>query len=391
MPRKYPTRHTSRTSRRTTRRRKTYPRKKKRGPKKGKHRYSMVSLPRQIIPRRGFAVHECIRYIRIPQRITNTDPLPTPVVANWQMPNWGAPTGQEELPFNTLFISCNDPMAPFNEVGVPNTLQPGSFDENWPSPDTPAFLCNINAVGDRTAASQALFDTAPLTGSTVPPGGGPSGYRNFYGSHWQKMKAFYTKFTVVGSKATISFHPDAVYSVDYARQEAKHCMFTCGVVASRNGGLYEDASSQQALTEQPGFITREYHGRSQQTSNRAAFSMTRKWSAKRNMGLSKGNIVGNNAITGESTAPYSQYPHGLDAPNQWSVVPNSTLQQEVTSSFAQHPAQQNWFAFSGNSMLTNNTVGGAYEKAEWPSGLLKIKIRYATVWSDPRYANNEQI
>ena len=307
------------------------------------------------------------------------------------MPNWGSPTGADALPFNTLFISCNDPMAPFNETGVPNTLNPGTFDENWPAPNTPAFLCNVNQQGDRTANSQALFDTAPLTGATVPPQGGPSGYRNFYGSHWQKMRAFYTKYTVVGSKATIQFFPDGVYTPAYARREAKHCMFTYGVVASRNGALYEDASAAQALTEQPGFITKEYHSRTQSYGNSAALTMTRKWSARRNMGLSKGNIVGNNAITGESAAAYSQRPHGLDAPNQWSIQATGPDLQEVTQDFAKHPAQQQWFAFSGNSMLTNNTIGGAFEKSEWPSGLFKIKIRYATVWSDPRYTNNEQI
>lgn len=379
------------TTRRRTKRKVRRARKPARGRRRRRRKPSMVSLPRQIIPRTGFAVHECVRYIRIPQRLSDTDPLPTPVDANWTMPNWGSPTGPNQVPFNTLLISCNDPMAPFNEVGVPNDLVPGSFDDNWPAPRTPSFLCSINAVGERTTDSQALFDTAPNTGATVPPQGGPSGYRNFYGSHWQKMKAFYTKYTVVGSDATVQFFPDTVYSPAYARREAKQCMFTMGVVSSRLGTLYEDASQAQALSEQPGFIMREYHSRSQAYGRAAALTMKRKWSAKRNMGLAKGNVVGNNAITGESTAGYSQSPHGLAEPNQWSITAQTSQLQEVTQDFAKHPAQQQWFAWSGNSLLTNNTIGGAYEKSEWPSGLIKIKLKYATVWSAPRFSNNEVI
>lgn len=346
----------------------------------------MITLPKQIMPRRGFAVHECIRYIRIPQRLANTTP-PTPVIANWEMPNWGtAPGPDNELPFNTLFISCNDPMSPFNEAGS-NATAPTP---NYPSPDTPAFLSAIDGAGNRTLDSQALFDTAPLSGGGVPPTGPNTGYRNFYGSFWQKMKAFYEKYTVVGSKCTVQFFPDSVYSVDYARREAKHCMFTMGVVPTRGTAPIETTSQQQAFAEQPGFITREYHSRSQNYGRAAAFTMTRKWSAKKNMGLPKGMVVGNNAITGDALAVYSQTATGIDAPNQWSSTSLGTT-QEVTKDFSLHPAQQNWFAWSGNSLLSNNTTPGAYEKSEWPSGLIKIKIRYATVWTDPRFLNNEQL
>lgn len=374
--------------RRRPRRRKTTTRRVRRvrRPRKKRHpRRAIVSLPKQILPRRGFAVHTCIRYIRIPQRLANTTP-PTPVVANWEMPNWGSPPVGEELPFNTLFISCNDPMSPFNEAGS-DQLGPTP---NYPAPDTPAFLTEIDGAGSRTKVSQALFDTSPVSGGGVPPTGTFTGYRNLYGSFWQKMRAFYEKYTVVGSTATVSFYPDSVYSVDYARREAKHCMFTMGVVPTRGAAPLESASQAQAFTEQPGFITREYHSRSQNYGKSAALVMTRKWSAKRNMGLNKGNIVGNNAITGDGVAPYSQTLTGIDAPNQWSATSIGT-QQEVTKDFSLHPAQQNWFAWSGNSLLSNNTTPGAYEKAEWPSGLIKIKVKYATVWSDPRFINNEII
>lgn len=377
------------TKRRPTRKKRTYKKRVKRVyPKKRRYKPNMVSLPRQILPRRGFAVHECVRYIRIPSRLASTTP-PTPVNANWQMPNWGTPSATS-TPFNTLFISCNDPMAPFNEVGVPNIVTPGA--SNWPAPNTPAFLCAVSSdTGERLTESQALFDTAPLGGGDVPPSGSNTGYRNFYGSFWQKMKAFYEKYTVVGSEAHLSFYPDPVYSVEYARDASKHCMFTMGVVPTRDAAFVETSQQAQAFTEQPGFITREFHGRTQSNGRSAAFTMKRKWSAKRDMGLSKGNIVGNNAITGDALAPYTQLPCGINAPNQWSVTATTTDVQEVTEEFAKHPSQQNWFAFSGNSLLTNNTAPGAYEKAEWPSGLIKIKIRYATVWSDPRFVNNELI
>lgn len=348
----------------------------------------MVSLPRQILPRRGFATHTCIRYIRIPSRLASGTP-PEAVNANWEMPNWGTPFAGTQKPFNTLFISCNDPMAPFNEIGVPNSTVPGST--TWPGPTTPAFLCSINDAGQRTDASQALFDTAPNAGGDVPPNGSPTGYRNFYGSFWQKMKSFYEKYTVVGSECTISLYPDPVYSVEYARSASKHCMFTFGVAPTRDGATYETSQQQQAFNEQPGFITREFHGRTQSNGRSAALTMKRTWSAKKHMGLSKGNIIGNNAITGDALAQYTQQPCGLDAPNQWSFSTTTTTVQEVSDQFAKHPAQQNYFAFSGNSLLSNNTRPGGFELSSWPSALLKIRIKYHTVWHDPRFVNNELI
>lgn len=379
--------------RRYKRKRRPY---KKRGYRKRKAGYKakkrvrkmpIINLPRQIMPRRGFAVHKCVRYIRIPQRLANTTP-PTPVVANWEMPNWGSPPAGQELPFNTLFISCNDPMSVFNEAGSNNsTPYP-----DYPAPDTPAFLCAIDQQQpfERLPESQALFDTAPLSGGGVPPTGPNTGYRNFYGSFWQKMRSFYTKYTVIGSKCKVQLYPDTVYSVDYARRESKHCIFTMGVVPTRSSAPVESTSQQQAFTEQPGFITREYHSRTQANGRACALTCTRSWSAKKHMGLNKGDIVGNNAITGSADATYSQALTGLDSPNQWDQT-QLGVPQDISKDFAAHPANQNWYAFSGNSLLSNNTTPGAYEKSEWPSMLMKITLSYSTVWSDPRFVNNELI
>jgi len=362
--------------RRTVRRR---PRRRKARPS----RRSVLHLPRNIIPKRAFVVHKFVRYIRIPARLTGEAP-PTPVIANWNMPamgDAGQPAGTQNLyPNNQLLISCNDPLAPFNEQG---TLAGGGT--GWPGPDTRAFLNvpSTAAAQPPPTASQALFDANPLSGGGVPPTGPATGYTNQYTNFWLKMTQFYRRWTVVGSKATVSFAPDPVYTVAYARQPSKHCIFTMGV---RGGRDDLDTSQQpQTLTEQQGFITKEYNGRRQNDARCYAFSMSRKWSARKGFGLSKGDVVSNDEITGTSRAAPDPRLHGFRSPNQ--VLSGSGLNEAM----AAHPHSQQYYAWSGNSILTNNTVPGAYEPTEWPSGLLKINISYSTVWTSPEFTDNEFI
>lgn len=349
-------------------------------------RRNILSLPKQIIPRRGFAVHKAVRYIRIPSRITDGTP-PVAVNANWNMPAYGfQPTpGTEppgaQIPFNSLMISCNDPLAPFNEVGTPNAAQP-----NYPPPTTPAFLNAVDpATGQPETRSQALFDTIPVSGGGVPPTGTTIGYQNQLPSFWQKMKSFYNRWTVIGSKCKVMFTPDHVYTVEYARNPNNSCIFTLGVKPTRR--IIDPSAQPQSLTEQPGFITREFHGRTQDYAKQHAFSMTRKWSAKRNMGLSKGNIVNEASISGNYNAGYSTTLHGQELPFQ----PFPEDPDEPTIDFSRHPDLQQYYCWTGNSLLTNNTTPGAYEPSQWPSGIIKIELEYATVWSDPRFTDNEII
>lgn len=362
---------------RTSRRKSTMMRRRKRRP-----RGNVLRLTRQIIPKRAFTTCKFVRYIRIPQRITNDTP-PTVVNADFRMPPMGLPQGspigeQNTYPNNALLISCNDPMAPFNQTGTLVGVGTG-----WPGPDTRAFLSVPSSVAAQPppTESQALFDTHPLAGGGVPPSGAPTGYTNEFPSFWRKMENFYRRWTVVGSKATVSFSPDPVYSAIYARQASKHCIFTMGVRGSRAD--LDLAAQPQSLTEQPGFITREYNGRRQTDGRCYALSMTRKWSARKGFGLSKGDIVSNGEITGTTLARPDERLHGFRSPNQ--VLQGNTLNEAQSA----HPHSQQYFQWAGNSILTNNTEPGAYEPTEWPSGVIKVVLNYSTVWSSPQFTDNE--
>ena len=362
---------------RTSRRKSTMMRRRKRRP-----RGNVLRLTRQIIPKRAFVNHKFVRYIRIPSRITGEAP-PTAVIADWRMPPMGIPAGspvgtQNTYPNNALLISCNDPLAPLNQEGT--LVGSGT---GWPGPDTRAFLSvpATNPAQPPPTESQALFDTSPLSGGAVPPTGAPTGYTNEYTSFWKKMENFYRRWTVVGSKATVAFSPDPVYSVAYARQPSKHCIFTMGIRGGRSD--LDVAAQPQSLTEQPGFITREFNGRRQTDGRCYAFSMTRKWSARKGFGLSKGDIVSNGEITGSTLAQPSPKLHGFRSPNQINI--GTILSEQIAS----HPHSQQFYQWAGNSVLTNNTEPGAYEPTEWPSGIIKVTLNYSTVWSSPQFTDNE--
>lgn len=356
---------------------KHYKRKYKKRP-----RGNVLRLTRQLIPKRAFCIHKSVRYIRIPSRITGEAP-PTVVNANWSMPPMGIPNGspvgtQNLYPNNALLISVNDPLAPFNEEGTLVGVGTG-----WPGPDTRSFL-NVPSTAPAQPPpneSQALFDTNPLTGGGVPPTGAPTGYTNEYSSFWTKMENFYRRWTVVGSKCTVSFSPDPVYSVEYARQPSKHCIFTMGIRGGRSD--LDVAAQPQSLTEQPGFITKEFNGRRQTDARCYAFSMTRKWSARKGFGLSKGDIVSNGEITGTTLAQPSPKLHGFRSPNQVNI--GTTLPEQL----AAHPHSQQYYQWAGNSILTNNTEPGAFEPTQWPSGTIKVVTYYSTVWSSPQFTDNE--
>jgi len=369
MPLKYKKR------RRRKRRPKRYiPKRRRRRPRR---KSNIIRLTRQLIPARALVNHKFVRYIRIPQRITGDQP-PQAVNADWQMPPMGAdgqPPGYQNLfPNNQLLISCNDPLAPFNEQG---TLG------NWPGPDTRAFLNvpSTAAAQPPPTESQCLWYSSPLLGGGGPPIGAETGYQNLYTSFWNKMTNFYRRWTVIGSKATVSFSPDPVTSPLYARQASKHCIFTMGVRGGR--GDLITTNQPQTLTEQPGFITREYNGRRQTNGRCYAFTMSRKWSAKKGFGLSKGDIISNSEITGSSDCQPNKRLHGFESPNQTNI--GTSLPAELVA----HPHSQQFYAWTGNSILTNNTRPGAYEPTEWPSGLIKVTLHYTTVWSSPQFTDNE--
>jgi len=355
----------------------------KKKPKAKRRRPTMISLPRQIIPRRAFSTIKTVRWIRIPSRFTVGPPV-TLLPGNWNMPEYGTQSTPDiyPVPQNTLYISCNDFLAPFNEEGSPNAVDP-----DYPGPPMLAFLNSFDVAGTPTTTSQALFDSSPRRGGTIPPTGADTGYRNLLGSFYDKLVNFYDKWTVVGSKCKISMIPDGLVGATLAREPNRSAMFTLGKKSNRI--LLDRSAQPQSLQEQPQFTSREYHGVRQTNGKAYAFTMTKNWSARKDMGLSRGNIVNNQAITGNRRAQYSPTLCGL--PNQfpYNFTDAGAGRPRITSEFANHPLSQDYFVFTGNSLLTNNTTPGAYVPSKWPPGLIKVEMHYSTVWTEPRFSNNE--
>ena len=358
------------------RKKRKYKRHYKKKYKKKMRKKPILNIPKQLIPRRAFVVHKFVKYIRIPTRFESSTTPPTPVGANWLLPYWGTQPPGVDIPFNTLIISCNSPMSPCNEQQTRSSIFP-----NAPRPETKAFLNAFIGPGIPSPESQALFDTNPRRGGSVPPTEDFTGYYNEYPSFWQKMCSWYNNYTVIGSKCNIKFSPDQVIPV--GERNLQHCVFTMGVKKDRD--MADINAEPQYMQEAPGYISREYVGtRTEFGGKPYVFSMTRKWSAKKNMGLSKGDIVGNAAISGNFASAPVPYLTGERTMNTSPRLPTDG----VDENWATFPRHQNYFTFSCNSLLTNNTIG-AYEAAKYPSGLLKIELSYSTIWTDGRLTNNE--
>lgn len=368
---------------------KKYRKKYKGGKKKYKKKKCIMTLPKQLIPKRAFIVHKFVRYIRIPSRFEHENIPPTPVNANWNLPGWGRDYINDDIvvPCNKLYISCNSPMNLFNQEATPSI--PGT---NVPLPNTPAFLNGFDADQPQIPlnVSQCLFDFDPRTGGPgtgVPPVGSLTGYINQYPSFWRQMCSFYNQYTVVGSKVKIKFCPDQLVPV--RERNLQHCVFTLGIQQTRE--TVSPKYEPQLLQEAPGFTSREFVGTRPEFGGKPyVFSMTKKWSAKKNMGFKKGGIIGNDAISGNREGKPTPYLTGENTENQ---VANNTSagSQTFNEQWATFPRHQQYYVLTCNSALTNNS-NGAFEASKYPSGLLKIEYHASTVWHAPRNMfNNEQL
>ncbi len=370
---------------RVTRRKRPRRRRFRRKPKKKTSKRTVIRIPRPIKPvKTAFCTHKKIIYFRIPGNVPQN---PTTGIA-YPMSGFGSDGYTGNIaPYPHLLISCNDPMAPVNQMRTPENF-PGSL--ATPIPNTPAFFSGFTTPD----VTEGLWDSTGANQVELPAGTArvDDNYKNRYPSRWLKMTQFFRKYTVVGSKVKLTFQPAPVpgQAPRYLEQLQNPCIFIMGKRAGRNPRI-EDYP--QALEESPEYKSIQWFGISTDRGKHNAIQFRHKWSAHKDMSIPKGNIVAREDITGFSSANPSRCLLGSDAytGSNLNTNPSSVSQGQglISPDPSQHPRRQMYYHFAGVSGLTDGDTAGAYQPSYWPAGIIKVELDYATVWSQYRHLDNE--
>ena len=354
----------------------------------------MCRIPRPIKPlKSAYCTHRKIMYFRIPGAEPGQANSPSFVMGGFGHTNYG----DELSPYPHLMISCNDPLAPVNQMKTPSDF-PGEA-TSIAGENTPAFFSDASSpeltfgLWDSTGANQ-----------TELPAGTPrvsNSYANRYPSRWLKMTQFFRKWTVVGSKVRLTFQPNPFFSqtrgvdpitgeLSFQRNLANPAVFIFGKRTGRNPQI---ADYPQALEEAPNYKSIQWFGISTDRGKYNAISFDHKWSAHKDMNIPKGMIVPNESITGFSSANPSRCLLGTDAYTgaNLNTNPNSLAQGLglVEPDASQHPRRQQYYHFCASSGLTDGTA--EFSPSRWPAGIIKIVVDYSTVWTQYRHQDNENV
>jgi hypothetical protein len=290
-------------------------------------------------------------------------------------------------PYPHLMISCNDPMAPVNQMQTPTDF-PGQAVAPL-GQNTPAFFSRFTQPN----ITEGLWDSTGQNQTELPIGTArvDPDYANRYPSRWLKMTQFFRKYTVVGSKVRLTFQPANLRAqgTTYQNQLQNPCVFTFGKRAGRNPQI---ADYPQALEEAPTYKSLQWFGIGTDRAKNNAISFTHKWSAKKDMKLAKGNIVDREDITGFSSANPCRCLLGTDAYVGANINTNfaGAGQPLIGLDPSQHPRRQMYYHFTGVSGLTDGDVSGQYQPSLWPAGIIKVEVDWSTVWSQYRHLDNER-
>lgn len=271
---------------------------------------NQLKLYRGMLPPRAFVRHRATRQIRLEE--------------GFELPYIDPIAGSQGTPV-VLIASCNNPMRAFNRV-APAGLPPQS----------PAFL-NGSCVWDN----------------------------NSYPMLWQFFQRYYSQWTVVGSKITITYRPQGQFSgvpgnlLEFTMLTKQNSF----VVGSQNPQLtapFPTTNKYPSLVkEQPSAYTKTWTGITPNSGN--AITMKRSFSTRKGFGKSRGNVIGESNLQGGS---------GLKPIDQ---LPGSTPAAAGT------PEEEYFYHMYINSAVASAaTVDGR----TLPPGLFTINIEYSTVWTE---------
>lgn len=265
---------------------------------------------RGMLPNRSVVNHRYTRQIRL------SEPYILPDITS---------TGGIEAPPCALIISCNNPMGPMNEA------QQSPITEA-----SPAFLPGATGV------TVADWD------------------RNRYPMLWQFLQRMYSQWTVIGSKLRVRYRPDNIPSDFTGAASGTVLEFTllqksnADLTGSANGTFPSGSNFYPSLVkEQPGAYTKQWSPNT--PYSQAELQMSRKFSTRKQFGKSRGNVVAESDLQGQSSAPVRT--------------------QVVTGS--SYPDDQYFW-----HLYINGVVGSSPAQNYIPPGVFTVEIDYMTVWTE---------
>lgn len=307
------------------RRRRKRPAKKKR---MYRRRYKRKLRVRNILhlaggklPPRAYVKHKFSREVRL------TEPyILNPITAEGTN---GAPV--------CLIASCNNPTGPINKVG--------SATNNFNDENAPAFMPDVNQAGQPSPLLAWDINVEP----------------NLF-SYFARM---YTQFTVVGSKIRINYKPFTVSPAVNGQLSANETAYTFILLRTPGPRIIQGGSGTtfpsptpsnpnqypSVIENQPYTKVIDYTSVDNWTrKNGVTLSMA--FSAKKDFGKGKGNVVGEENLQGNSSAR-----------------PSTNLTTAVAE-------QSYWQLYILPKIGNQNTVTAIQP------GIFSIDIEYSTVWTE---------
>lgn len=308
-------------------RRKRAPRRKKPTARQRARMNSMknvISLGGRYFPKTAFAKHKYTRQIRIPN--------------DYLLPS--ITEGGSLAPPLTLKIAANSMTSIMNEESSPGFAT-----------RVPAFL-----------------------------GGSGTFSNNRWPRYVEYLQRMYSQYTVVGSKVTIRYQPfrPQVQSSDVRSVPTpltfvllkKSSPATVGFVGTNfNGSTLPDKPM-----EQPGAKTKTWT-QIQSTSERPV-TMSHTFSARKEFGKGKGNVVGESNLQVSANVPAT----GTGAP----PFPYLALDSAGGAIYPQEQTYYHWIIMPG---LEQTVIPGG-DGPFLPAGMIQVDVEYSTVWSEPSYLLN---
>ena len=284
---------------------------------------NVISLGGRYFPKTAFAKHKYTRQIRIPN--------------NYELPAINE-MGSTAPPL-TLKISANSMTSIMNEeasVGFATQV--------------PAFL-----------------------------GGSGTFSNNRWPRYVEYLQRMYSQYTVVGSKVTIRYQPfrSQVQSAD-VRVVPTPITFVLLKKSSPStvgfsGNVFNGSTLPDKPMEQPGAKTKTWS--QLQAYAQKPVTMSHTFSARKEYGKGKGNVVGESNLQVAANVPAT----GTGAP----PFPYLALDSAGGAVYPKEQTYYNWIIMPGISEVTLPAVPSFL-----PAGMIQVDVEYSTVWSEPSYLLN---
>lgn len=301
-------RKTTRPRRKRTTRRKPVMRRRRR--RRGASS-NTLQLYRGMLPKTAYIKHRYNRTVRLDE--------------DYVLPEMTT-SGIQDFPC-VLIASCNNPMNPLNQQSATGV---SAFETS------PAFIANNTG-----AVSIATWST------------------NRYPMLWQFLQRMYSQWTVVGSRITVTYRPDDPPGALAAEANAGPFQITMvmrqtqTVIGTVGNSFPTPNSYPQIVTDQPGAFSKMWSVNDLFSRKEVKFS--RNFSARRQFGKARGNVVAEANLQGQATASPSP---GL-----------------ATGGLT--PEEQYYWQIYINAVTAPAGSGTVI-----PKGTFDINIEYGTVWTE---------